>query len=187
MLTNANLTGTHLASQVAPYALVPLPGGRRLAYLQLLDATNLLAVQPALALRMTDFHYATRVALAQLQRLPGGRPDVVVLSLDANGDDVCVRRAADAPPLDVTRPWARLDRRHCTTTLAAQLGSRAAAATAKLESLVTEVDGVDIALVASSRFDRIMSKEPYTIRNLAGDAVLIVPATRRPKIMLLRG
>merc|ERR1711871_285283 len=95
--TNLNITAEpHLtSSHVAPYTLVPLPNGKRMAVLALIDPTHLVSDHTKSAI--LPYEQALQRTLETLRRLPGGTPDVIVCMFSGVvvTEDTC--QAADAP------------------------------------------------------------------------------------------
>ena len=146
--TNINLTGTALEHRVAGHAIVPLPGGRRLAFLSAFSPLDLNAINPLLGARMSDIQQALQVEVARLHALDGGAPELVVAAISAPQDSMSEAEVQAA-------------------------GSREAATDTFLQRLAEQVLGVDVFVIASDGLGKTeLSTQTYT--NWAGHQVLFL-------------
>jgi hypothetical protein len=129
--TNIELTGTALEGVITSHALVPLPDGRTLAYLNLLDPTHLIAFNPSIGQRVSSYRQGLQREMWRLHMLPTGFPEVVVLSLD------------ELPMTLVPRlePYGGND-----AFASNQQANRA------LDDLMYDIIGIDVVLVSSAKF-----------------------------------
>ena len=129
-LSAAVVNRTHRApaGHISPFALVPLPDNRTLAFLHLVDPRHLHPLSPHYASRVFAFDQAIHSALASLRRLEGGPPDIIALSI------------ADIPSGPLPRGFPDLLLRHGTS-------DGALAKEKELRSLVSEAIGVDVVLL----------------------------------------
>jgi hypothetical protein len=117
--TNVALEGTPLEGLVASYWLTQLNGGRRLAFLNLVDPTYLRALNPLLGARVRGYRHALHIAMYRLRSLPGGFPEVVVLSLDRLSGVEGMRESDADDPQRATAALHALVRDHGTHTVPA--------------------------------------------------------------------
>ena len=155
-ITNLELpAGDPLAPFVRRHALVPLGGGRSLAFLALCDPTHVLPLNARYGARLVGYQRAVARELAALRRDGGGRlPDVVVVAI---GDPPTAPDGAGFEDGAASREDARA------------LFQR---------DFVARSIGVHVVLVAGGTGGGEAEAAPECLLNWAGDRVLVVPDTQ---------
>ena len=167
-VSNLDLSGTALEPHVAPYTVLPLSGGTELAVITLVDRTNLMAVNLALAKRVVGFRRALHVALAELRRRPGGMPAVVVLCLESHHRlELDYASRPDFSPPTGEGSGGNAEKLDGT-------GSISEDSWAVLRQLVVESDAIDVVLLSSVPIPERFT-QPTTVQAWAGHHTLIVP------------
>lgn len=148
-VSNYDISGDPLLGAViAPYTLVDLAGGKKLALLSLTNPTHLHSTQPATARRFQPFLQSLLATLAAVRRT-SPVPAVIVCIVS----DMVVSESE----------------------LAAH-GSRDAAVNASFAELVSLAIGVDAFILGAFDYPPAADAVPHLRPNWAGDPVLIVPA-----------
>ena len=165
-MTNLNVTGLNPSgaeAAVVPHTLVPLPGGRTMAVLALLDTSMLEGRMQSVTSRTLPFERSLQAAIARLRRLPGGFPDVVACMVSG------------LPPLTLTSSGGAEERARATgESTAGGTGepNSHAAELAFLRGLVERTLGIDVWLVSKVTS---MQTTPHFVHNWLGEAVFVVP------------